>query len=178
MGEEADFSDHLLPVLLIQLKENIKEHQKKSIYHKIKNKLTIYFFLLYKKILLENQNLSNDSLNGVFNFIDYTYRKFGKFDDYLCCIIKFRKYINIESLFIMQYLQDKLGKKLSDKTTVARIEKDKLIIFTPKSRKKILDDTIDEFNKVHDNVFSVKFIMNDENNNFYNLQNIKNQVLK
>ena len=177
LGEKPDFSDQLLPILLIQLKENIKDHQKKSIYNNIKNRLTVYFFLLYKKILLENQNLNNN-ISNVFNLIDYTYKKYSKLDDYLCCIIKFKKYVNIESFFILQYLQDKLEKKLFQKTSISRIEKDKLIIFAPKTGKKILEDTVDEFNKVYNNVFDVKIIMNDENNTFYNLQNIKNQILK
>jgi hypothetical protein len=177
--KKNDFPDYLLPILLIELKENIKEHQKKSIYNKIKNKLTIYFFLLYKKILLETQNYSYSSQHTLFNFIDYTYRKYSGHDDYLCCIIKLRNYINIEYLAVFKYLLIKLEKKLTDKTTISRIEKDKLIIFTQKSKKKILDDILDDFNKLHGNVFNVRIIMNDENSKSnYILRNIKEQIVK
>ena len=165
--------------MFIHLKENIKEHQKKSIYNKIKNKLSIYFFLLYKKILLDTQNLNLNNQHSLFNFLDYTYRKYGSHDDYICCIIKFRNYINVEFLSVFKYLQIKLEKKLTGKTSILRIEKDKLIIFTQKSRKKILDDIVDDFNKVHGNMFNVKMIMNVENtDNIYLLQNIKEQIIK
>jgi hypothetical protein len=177
--KKNDFPDYLLPILLIQLKENIKEHQKNFIFNKIKNKLSVYFFLLYKKILLETQNYNNSSQQGLFNFIDYTYRKYSRYDDYLCCIIKLRNYINIEYLVIFKYFLIKLEKKLTDKTTISRIEKDKLIIFTQKSKKKILDDIVDDFNKLHGNIFNVRIIMNDENNkNNYTLRNIKEQMVK
>lgn len=179
LDRKNDFLDHLLPVLLIHLKENIKEHQKKSIYNKIKNQLSIYFFLLYKKILLETQNLNINNQHSLLNFIDYTYRKYNKYDDYICCIIKFRNYINAEFLSVFKYLQIKLGKKLAGKTSISRIEKDKLIIFTQKSRKKILDDILDDFNKVHDNMFNVQMIMNIENtDNIYILKNIKEQIIR
>jgi hypothetical protein len=179
LDKKLDFLDHLSPILLIRLKENIKEHQKKSFYNKIKNKLSIYFFLLYKKILLENQNLNLADQHSLFNFIDYTYRKYSKYDDYICYIIKFRNYINSEFLYTLKYLQIKLEKKLSEKTTISRIEKDKLILFTQKSRKKILDDIIDDFNKVNGNIFNVKMLINEENTkSIFLLKNIMEEILK
>ncbi|MBN2401341.1 MAG: hypothetical protein JXN64_02980 [Spirochaetes bacterium] len=174
-----NFLDYLLPILVIQLKENINDHQKKSIFNNIKNKLTVYFFLLYKKILLESQDLNIKDQNSLFNFIDYTYKKYLRYDDYLFCIIKFRNYINAESLYTLKYLQIKLDKKLADKTSVLRIEKDKLLIFTQKFKKKIIDEIMDDINKVHGNLFNINFIMNDENaQNIYLVQNIKEQIIK
>jgi hypothetical protein len=179
LDKKLDFSDHLSPILLIQLKEIINENQKISFYNKIKNKLTVYFFLLYKKILLENQNLNLANQHSLFNFIDYTYRKYSRHDDYICCIIKLRGYINSEYLYALKYLQVKLEKKLTEKATISRIEKDKLIIFMQKSRKKILEDIIDDFNKVHCNIFNVKMLINDENaKSIFLLKNIKEEILK
>lgn len=179
LDKKMDFSDHLTPILLIQLKENLTEHQKKSFYNKIKNKLTIYFFLLYKKIILENHNLNLANQQSLFNFIDYIYRKYSRYEDYLFCIMKLRNYTNSEFLFALKYLESKFEKKLTEETTVSRIEKDKIIIFTLKSRKKILDDIIDDFNKVHGNILNVKMFMNDENIKSINLlKNIKEEILR
>jgi hypothetical protein len=179
LDKKMDFSDHLSPVLLIQLKENITEHQKNSFYNKIKNKLSIYFFLLYKKLIIENLKLNLPNQYSLFNFIDYTYRKYSRYEEYLCCIIKLRNYINSEFLYVLKYLESKLAKKLTEKTTISRIEKDKLVIFTKKSRKKILDDIIDDFNKVHGNILNVRMFMNDENRKSINLlMTIKEEILK
>lgn len=174
-----DFSDHLLPILIIQLTESIKENQIKPIYDLIKNKLTVYFFLLHKKIQIDLQNSNFNNLQGIYNFLDFTYQNYNKNKDCVCMIVKCKKYLNIEILFILKYLQNKLTNKLPDNTTTSRIEKDRLLIFTQKTKRKVLDEILEDFNKLFNYMFQIEiFITEETSNNFFFLQNIKEYLAK
>lgn len=174
-----DFSDHLLPILIIQLTDGIKENQIKSIYNIIKNKLTVYFFLLHKKIQIDLQNSNYNNLQGIYNFLDFTYQNYNKNKDCVCMIVKCKKYLNIEVLFILKYLQNKLINKLPDNTTTSRIEKDRLIIFTQKAKRKVLDEILEDFNKLFNYTFQIEiFITEETSNNIFFLQNIKEYLAK
>ncbi len=174
-----DFSDAFFPILVIRVRENMGENRKKSIYRLIKDKFTLYFFLLYRKITLERQNTNPVNLQSIYEFLDYTYQRYDKYKECVCSVIKCKKYVNIESLFIIRYLHSKLKKKLDGAAEVIRIEKDKLIVFTLKSKRKMMDDILDDLNKIYSDLFRIETFTDDGIRPIGSiLQNIKEYLIK
>ncbi|MFH0976411.1 MAG: hypothetical protein V1874_11575 [Spirochaetota bacterium] len=175
----SDLSGYFLPILVIQLNGIPSDQQIKSLYNKLKNSITIYLFLLQKKIEMDWKNPELNNMHSLFDFLDYTYQKFDNNKDYICSIIKLKNYITVDYLFIFKYLQIKLENKLINKSAVIRVEKDKLVVFTQKAKRKILEQILDEFNKMTNNLLQIEMFINDEiSKNIYLLQNIKQQMVK
>lgn len=159
-----DLNNKLLPLIMIRLDYNMKDHLKNEIFDIIKSKMTIYFFLLYKKSLMDIQKNQTVNIENVIAFIDFEFKKYHSSKDDICTVIKFKNYLNMEFLYIFEYLYIKLKQKIGNPGSVSRIEKDRIIIFAHSSKRKTLEKVLEDFNRIYGNIFHFRFFSGEELN--------------
>lgn len=148
------------PVIIVKFDENNRQINASDVSQKLSNQLSLPFLLFSHNELRKSRAKSYENLEGLYRYLEYFYQIFVQYDGGTCLVLTDLDYYSLKSQFKVAYILSKLYNRLSNKSLITQIEKDKIIIFTNNSNAILIKDLVAEWNDIFNNTFSVKIFEN------------------
>ncbi|MCU0822612.1 MAG: hypothetical protein MUC95_09100, partial [Spirochaetes bacterium] len=141
----------MFPILVVRLDN--EEARAETVFSRIRDRLTVHFIFLARKLIIKTHNTRSGSHNDLYNIMEHNFKLFQRDSDGLCYVVKCSAGLTKEILFVLKYLHIKLKETLSKRTIISRIEKNKFVILITKPELNALKRVVDDFNRFYNNIF-------------------------